>query len=261
MTRGNKRATSGLNPRHGCGLLLKFFGNFLGTIGIFKEKCSYAAPLHPINPSFWRTSPQKSTHLPSKCDVIPYTSSLARFVFSTFFPFTQNFVQPYSCSTFNTPSDSRPHSPQMSSAVHTPIACETSTKNASQVGGVVRFWCHSHHRWRVPGAHCLQNFSPIRARTRALERFSDMKGWFVPSPEIHKTFFCSFSLRNAPNVDVLVFIRFRIARWALLSQSPSCGSYGETRENRKILKIAVSCGSCSDSYCSFFVGLVLLHRE
>ena len=139
MTRGIKRAIYGLNPRHGCGLLLKFFGNFLGTIGIFKEKCSYAAPLHPINPSFWRTSPQKSTHLPSKCDVIPYTSSLARFVFSTFFPFTQNFVQPYSCSTFNTPSDSRPHSPQMSSAVHTPIACETSTKNASQVGGVVRF--------------------------------------------------------------------------------------------------------------------------
>ena len=260
MTRGIKRAIYGLNPRHGCGLLLKFFGNFLGTIGIFKEKCSYAAPLHPINSIFWRTSPQKSTHLPSKCDVIPYTSSLARFVFSTFFPFTQNFFHFYSCLTFNTPFDSRPWAPQMSSAVHTPIACETSTKNASQVGGVVRFWCHSHHRWRVPGAHCLQNFSPIRARTRALERFSDMKGWFVPSPEIPKTFFCSFSLRNAPNVDVLEFIGFRIVRWALLSQSPSCGSYGEIRENPKILKIAVSCGSCSDAYCSFFVGLVLLHR-
>ena len=66
--------------------------------------------------------------------------------------------------------------------------------------------------------------------------------------------FCFCSLWNAPNVGLLSSIGFRIDRWSLLSQEWMCGSYGETREKRKILKISAYQGAYVDSCCSFFSG-------
>ena len=145
------------------------------NVGIFKEKCVFSPPLRPTHPIFSHTLRTAAPHLPCEDDVIRATSHRATFVFPPFFSAASSSLPPRPFLPFSTPSDSRPRPPQMSPIVRTPIPCETSPKNAPQLGGVLRFRRRSHIACRVPFRAALQSPTPVRARAPKLAAFYKMK--------------------------------------------------------------------------------------
>ena len=189
--------------------LPRIFWELWENVGIFKEKCVFSPPLRPTLPIFSHTLRTAAPHLPCEDDVIRATSHRATFVFPHFFSAASSSLPPRPFLPFSTPSDSRPRPPQMSPIVRTPIPCETSPKNAPQLGGVLRFRRRSHIACRVPFRAALKKSHPGPCTCAEVSRLLQNEKVNRLLPSHH---FASSALGCAPDAAVFVLVNLPIAR-------------------------------------------------